>query len=95
MMPAKETFGPAKLEVSNWSDNKKKALDNGVIPSEKTGIKEAIEDLLKAGKSGDAASKKEKREALVGLLKASKAASKSAKWTTYVEQMISAAEAII
>jgi hypothetical protein len=94
LLKATESFGPAKLDTSNWSANKKKALDNGVIPADKTGVKEAIEDLLKA-RSGDAATKKEKREALAGLLKSSKASSRNAKWTAYVDQMIGEAGKIV
>ncbi len=86
-------FKPAELKVSNWHDNKKLAVENGVIPSKDTDVKEALEAFVKAADAGDAAKKKEKREALVSLLKASKASSRNAKWGGYIDAMVTAAEA--
>ncbi len=44
---------PQALDLKNWETNKKKAVEEGVIPDRKTGVGSAIGDYIKVAKDKD------------------------------------------
>jgi hypothetical protein len=76
-----------KFTVSDWSNNKNKAVDKGVIPKEDTGMKEALGDYLKAKGGNDAKEKQRTELVLRPLLIDVGTLSKNTEWTSYIEWM--------
>ena len=79
-------FTAAKLDADAWSKNKDIAVSNGVISGDKTGVKGALEDYIKAG--NDKAKKRPAALKLRPLLEEAGNDSEYKPWHDYIEKML-------